>query len=281
MKFNNQANPLIFIVRKRSKHLMVIGLVAIVLSSFFSGPQFIKPKYKSSSVFYPANILPYGQETPVEQALQTLEGNDVRDEIISKYKLAQRYNIDTSSSGYYSEIVKAYNSNVTFKNTRYESVELEVLDTNPLISKEIAVELIKLYNKKSQNLQRKKSKEVLLIYKNHLVQNQRSLDSIENVLQDLRNKYGIIDHKVQIQEVTRGYFSGGIKDKEIEKEAKTLLDNLQNKGGEFANLTEIANSLRLINSSLFEKYSNTLMDVSKELTYSDIVSSSRLPDEKS
>lgn len=281
MKVGNKVNPVILILLRRIKHFAIIGIIAVVLSSVFSSPYFIHPKYKASVVFYPVNILPYGSETPVEQALQILDGSDIRDEVINTFNLAFHYDIDTTSMGYYSKVISSYNSNITFKSTRYESVEVQVSDTDPATSKAITDHLIVLYNKKAQKLQRKKSNEVVLVYANHLKQNQKELDSIDQVIQDFRLKYGILDYNIQVQEATRGYFSGGVKNNAVEKEAKGLLISLQEKGGEFFEMTAKADVLRGINSDLTEKYSVFLMDVTKELTYSDVVSNSRLPDKKS
>lgn len=281
MKIGNKANPLIFILAKRSKHLVIIGIIAVVLSSMFSSEKFIKPKFKASTVFYPVNILPYGQESPVEQTLQILEGNEIRDEIIKRFDLASHYKIDATSAGYYSKVINTYKDNITFKRTRFESVEIQVLDTDPLISKKISDEIVNLFNLKAQQLQRKKSREVVIAYGNHLQKNQKIIDSLEIHLQEIRTKYGILDYNLQVQEVTRGYFSGAGKDKAIEKEARELLSNLQNKGGAFFEIQGKANSLRVINDGLLEKYNASLLDISKELTYSDIVSDSRIPDKKS
>ncbi|MFT4595498.1 MAG: capsular polysaccharide biosynthesis protein, partial [Psychroserpens sp.] len=42
------------------KHLLAITLIALVLSTIFSSPFVITPKYKSFAVLYPSNIIPMG-----------------------------------------------------------------------------------------------------------------------------------------------------------------------------------------------------------------------------
>ena len=83
---------------KYRKHLIIIGLIAAVLSSIFTAPFFIKPRYKSEVVFYPTTInsignamftdlnkreadpLAFGEEEEAENALQLLNSSACKKE---------------------------------------------------------------------------------------------------------------------------------------------------------------------------------------------------------
>jgi capsular polysaccharide biosynthesis protein len=49
---------LIQVIRRNSKTLLILSIVSAIVGVIFSGPQFIKPKYKSVAVVYPVNIFP-------------------------------------------------------------------------------------------------------------------------------------------------------------------------------------------------------------------------------
>ena len=78
---------LIDLVWKWKIHLMVIGILAGIISIIFSGPTFIKPKFKSFAVVYPVNIEEYSEESNTEQMLEIFNSGDIRDQIIEKFEL--------------------------------------------------------------------------------------------------------------------------------------------------------------------------------------------------
>ena len=51
--FDNQR--ILTLIWKRKFHFILVGIAAIVLSAIFSGPAFIKPKYKSTASVYTTN----------------------------------------------------------------------------------------------------------------------------------------------------------------------------------------------------------------------------------
>ncbi|MFW5832193.1 MAG: Wzz/FepE/Etk N-terminal domain-containing protein, partial [Prolixibacteraceae bacterium] len=52
--FDNQR--IFEIIWKRKFHFITIGTVAVLLAAIYSGPAFIKPKYKSTARIYPTNL---------------------------------------------------------------------------------------------------------------------------------------------------------------------------------------------------------------------------------
>src|ERR1035437_5013354 len=114
---------------KWKKHLIIIGLATILISTIFSGPTFIEPKYKSFAILYPSNILPYAGENQSEQLIQLLQSDDIRRDVDSIFHLEKHYGIYTANDHYaQSHFMEIYRDNINFRKTEYESVEITVLD---------------------------------------------------------------------------------------------------------------------------------------------------------
>ena len=63
------------VISEHWKTIASIGLFALIISAIFSGPTFIKPRYRSTATVYPVNLNSYSIETRTDQLLQLLESN--------------------------------------------------------------------------------------------------------------------------------------------------------------------------------------------------------------
>src|SRR3989304_3194634 len=88
---------LLNIILKWKITLTVVIVLAIVLSAVFSSPFFIKPKYKSTAVIYPSNLMPYSQESPTEQMLQLFQSDSVFNHVAEYFRLIRHYGLDSAS----------------------------------------------------------------------------------------------------------------------------------------------------------------------------------------
>ena len=267
---------LLKMIGKWNRHLIIVVVSAILLSILFSCPWFIKPKYKSYAVLYPSNLSPYSNETPTELMLQLFKSDDIRDTIIKKFDLAKHYDIDVTAKYYYSKLIKKFESNVNIKKTEYESVIIDIFDTDPQLACDMAKEMVNLFNKKARTLQKIKAEEILKIAKDQLDKKQKELDSLKKRMDDLRNEYGLLDYTVQTREASRAFFGTRLEGSSAYPNVKTagkIIENLQSKGGDFI----LCSSLYYAASDAFNKfkenYENALKDVNKQLTYSNYVSS--------
>jgi len=264
-------------------HLLIVFILSILLSTIFSGPSFIEPKYKSYAVIYPSNLIPYSSETATEQMLQIFKSDELRDSIIKKFDLVHYYEINTNRDYFYSTLIKTFNENVTIKKTEFESVLVEVLDKSPVHACEMVKELINLFNKKVSTLHKEKSEEVLIITSNQLKQKESQIDSVTNLLRELSSKYGIIDYESQAKEVTRGYLktidgAGGanVNNKAVEQ----LKNNMEEKGGDYILLNNFLTGLVKQYIELQTEHEVAYRDVNKKLTYTNVVSSPIPADKK-
>jgi len=269
------------IMIKWRMHLIIILAAAIGLSVLFSCSWFIKPKYKSTAVLYPSNLIPYSSETPTELMLQIFQSDDIRDSLISNFKLASHYDVDQNDAYYYTKVIKEFESNVDVRKTEYESVVIEVLDYDPQMACKMVKEMVNLFNKKARRMQREKSMEVLKIDEIQLQQKQVQIDTLQRQLNELRVEYGILDYKVQTKEASKAYYKmlGGSAKGNMNSVTGTI-ENLRTKGGDFILLNDLFNAATNSYNKLKEDYEGALKDVTKELTYTNYVSSPVAADKK-
>lgn len=259
-------------------HLLIILAVAIVLSAVFSGPAFIKPKYKSYAVVYPANLTSYSNETPTEQLLQLLNSEDIVYAVIEKFKLYEHYHIDTLKPLYKYRSRQKFDQYISIRKTEYESVYVEALDIDPLMAYNIVNELINQMNLKARNLQREKTKEILIMHYNHLMMKQAQIDTIEARLKFMRNEYHILDYFIQTEELTKGMVKEGTGNPN--SEVNRTLDNLRKYGGEQRLLESQLFNLTASYNDIKTAYDQALSDLNKELTYANIVTTPVPADKK-
>lgn len=270
------------LVLKWKLHLIAILLVSVGLASLFSGSYFIKPEYKSSATLYPSNLIPYSDETPTELMLQLFNSDDIRDSIVCKFNLVAHYNIDAADKYYYTKVVREYEENVKIRKTEYESVIIDVYDTDPDSACSMVKEMVKQFNYKARGLQREKSLEVLEIAEKQMNFKKGQIDTIQKKLKAIREEFGILDYGIQTKETMKNYYRvlGG------RSSANTSLivndiENLEKKGGESIELTNLLAAAMSSYNSAKEEYDNAVKDVSKVLTYSNYVSSPVPADKKS
>lgn len=269
------------VILRWKMQFIIISVAAIALSVLFSAEWFIKPKYKSKAILYPSNIIPYSSESPSEQMLQLLESADIRDAIIKKHKLPEHYDIDTTSKGGVSKLINRYESNVEIKRTQFESIEINVLDENPGMACNMVNDIIDQLNLKARALQREKTSEVLVIVENQLKHKQVALDSIDKVLKELRIKYQILDYDVQTKEVTKAYLKSLSTGRNKIADIDAMMRNLEEKGGEYYEAKKTYDAhLSSYNATRLE-YDNVLKDLTKVLTYTNVVTKPSIADKKS
>ena len=270
--FFNSADLMQLILRWK-KHLIIVGLISLVGSVLFSSPIFIKPKFKSFALIYPSNLIAYSTESATEQMLQLTQSYDIRDEIINTFHLFEHYDIDTlKNKTFKSEVYKKYDENIIIKKTEYESMEITVYDTDPLIASQIADSIVHYFDLKARSLQIEKSHEVMVIALDQLKNKKNQLDSMENLLHEYSTKYGLLDYKSQSKEVTRAYMRGlTSNDTKVINESNRIMQGLMDKGTEFNSINEHLWRLRGTYNDLKLIYENAYRDVYKDLTYANVV----------
>jgi uncharacterized protein involved in exopolysaccharide biosynthesis len=262
------------IIRRYAKQLSLIAGGTVALSIFFSSELFIKPKYKSTAIVYPSNLIPYSTESPTEQMIQLFGSDEIRDELIKDFKLFEHYEIDTNIQYPLTTLHGMMQENITVDKTKFESVEINVLDTDPKIASAIVDSIISKFHKKAKTLQRTKSAEVVVILGNQLKLKTAEIDSMEKRILELRTTYGILDFGQQIRSFSRTYYeelakgNAGTGNARMDK----VMETLGAKGTEYIALSEILYAERAVFIDIKKRYDEVLKDLTKELTYSNVVS---------
>jgi len=260
-------------VSRWKKHLAIVAAVSAVAAVVFSGPTFIRERYKSYAILYPSNLIAYSNESATEQMLQLMQSTDIRKKVIDAFHLKAHYEIDTVDNPHQqTDVIKGFEDNVTIKQTEYESVEITVFDESPQVASDMVDSIISYFNQKTRELQRSKSGEVVVIYRDLFEAKKHELDSLDHQLRIFRTQSGLLDYQTQVKEYSRALQRPG---------SRAMLDTLASRGGEFNALSEKMDNGLVAYGKIQLEYENALKDVTKELTYSNTVTRPIPADKKS
>lgn len=263
-------------------HLLVIIFISGTGAFIFSGPQFIKPLYKSEAILYPSNLIPYSTESPTEQMLQLLQSSDIRDSIVHHFNLMKHYDINPDEIKFpRTQLYNMYSDNVRFSQTEYESVRIEVWDTDPELASKMVAEIINLFNFKARSLQRSKSRELVIIGQKLLDSKTDEIDSLSGKLREITDQYNIVDYQAQVSALMRAYYRAlaDRKSPAALEEMRAVMKNLREQGERFNALREMIDRANAHYNDLKIELENSRRDVDKELSYSNTVAYP-LPEEK-
>ncbi|HPS63462.1 MAG TPA: hypothetical protein PLK82_10400 [Bacteroidales bacterium] len=275
--FNSQR--ILDIMLKWKVQLMVVVVAAILLSILFSSPLFITPLYKSNCVLYPSNISPYSDESETEQSVQMFQSRDIRDSLVKKFNLARHWKIDSGYKYFESTLAWIYSQRVHVSKTPFEAVEIEILDHDPIMARDLINAMLDAYNKKIRTLHKEKFQEVVTNYNFIMGVKKQYLDSLKGRAQDLGMKYGLLEYQSQTREVMRAYLStggGSVRS----AEAKAMKKNLEEKGSEMQLLSEMMRSESDAFSTMKLDADRALLDYNRNYTYVNVLSKPVVADKK-
>ncbi len=260
---------------KWRKHLAVITIIGAVAGIIFSGSTFITPLYKSEAIAYPANINSYSDESQTEQMLQILQSQDIVDSMIQKFNLAAHYKIDPAYRYYQTALLTEYHQNVKISKTPYEAISVAVKDKDSQQAAEMAMEILRLYDRKIASLHKGKSLEVIHMYELQLATKKRLIDSLQSRLYVLGNEYGLIDYTAQSQEIMKGYLRTVYGNNGANINTKGVMElkaNIEKHGGELLTLLEMIQQEARTFVETKTELEQAQRFYNANLTYSNIIS---------
>jgi uncharacterized protein involved in exopolysaccharide biosynthesis len=266
---------LYYLALKWRWHLITIAIVSGIASTIFSSSSFIEPKFKSTAVVYPVNIVPYSNESATEQLLQLFQSADVKGKIIEKFDLANHYGMGDNSKEPNSKLILEFNDNVAISKTEFESVNIEILDKDPVKACAMVNEIINETNLKLRQLQREKSQEMHAMYAQQLELKKNEIDTLKAQISKLRVDNNFIDIGSQAREATRGVINSK------NGEASRLSGKIQELGAEFTSLNTKLDASLSYYIKLKATYDDITGDLNKELTYTNVVTKPFVADNKS
>lgn len=269
------------LVLKRWRLFAIVGGLAVLLSVVLTGPRFIAPLFRSQAVVYPMHISTYSIETTSDQLLQILLSNNIRDSVIKEFKLVEHYNVDTTRRGGRTLMTKIYDERVSMKKTRYESVDIQVVDEDPKRAQGMVLAIIHQANVLARDLQRIQSRELSDVIALDLGNIEHDMDSIDARMNELRRNEGILDYKAQAKEYSRGYMAalsgpGRSAGAELGKQ----MEALEQYGGEFLRLSRLMKGLHKDYVLKLGQKRQVELDLAKKLSYSNVVVYPEVADKK-
>lgn len=270
---------MIGIVLKWKIQLMVVIVAALLLSALFSSPIFITPLYKSNCLLYPSNISPYSDESETEQSVSIFQSRDIRDSLVKRFNLAKHWEIDSNYKHFESTLGWVYSQRVHINKTPFEAVEIEILDQDPIMARDLINAMLDIYNKKIRAMHKEKFGEVVENYNYIMGVKKVYMDSLKAQAVELGVKYGVLEFQSQTREVLRAYLStggGSVRS----AEAKAMKKNLEEKGGDMLVLSEMIRSESGTFSAMKMDADRALLDYNREYTYVNVLSKPFVSDKK-
>ena len=270
--FDNQR--IVSVIWNRKFHFIIVGIIAFVLAFIFSLPIFIQPEFKSNARIYPSNLFELSEESRTEQMLEILNSRDIKMKMFEAFRLDTVYDIDINDPFYNTYMLDEYDANVTLSKTKFETVEISVLDEDPQRASDMCDSIIHFYNLKVKDLHSRKVWEVVKTSETRLNDKKIERDSLIVSLNKQRDKYGFINYGSQVKEVTRGYMTALANGKGGSSDTKTirnLYDNLQKFGTEYYMTEQRMNNMVSVVDSLKYLLYDLTLEAKKNITYSHVV----------
>jgi capsular polysaccharide biosynthesis protein len=281
--FDNQ--NLLETLWKWKKHLIVVGILAVVFSAFFSSSLFIKPKYKSTARIYPSkNIYVFSDESESEQLLEIIGAQDIKLRLIDAFDLSSVYKISKNEPQYLTYMMSEFNDNISFKKTEYETVEISVLDTDPKRAAAMCDSIIAFLDEKILVMHRVKYVESATITKKQMDLITHQIDSVKTRMDFIRKEYKILDYETQSKEITKGMVEILLKQKENTTEGKKIdkwMKDLAEYGGEFELLRKEQKIMTTQIEALKQIYDEAISGASKKIIYGQRIQDPIPADKKS
>ena len=282
------------IIWLKRRPLIIVSIITVILSSIFSGPFFIKPKFKSEVIFYPTTInsignamftdltqrqadpLAFGEEEEAENALQLLNSSALQGRIVRNFDLMNHYRIDSKSP--LTDLAKKMAKNIQFKRTRHLAVSITVLDEDPIKSAEIANGIAILYDSVKTEIQKQVSLEALQIVKDEFKNKEAEVWDLRTRLKELGQK-GITNYEEQSRAISEELYKA-VSQTKINS-LKKQQNELAKYAGEFTYLNETLILELESLSKLRKRFEKAKVDVEKTLPQKFILTSASPAEKKS
>lgn len=247
------SNLLVFLYAWR-RPLLFVMVAAVVVSSVVA--LIIPEKFESTYVFFPAfsssiskgimtedagaknDIVQFGEEEQAEQMLQILNSEKIRDKIVAKYNLFSHYEIDADEKYPQTKLIKIWESNVSYKRTEFQSIEIRVLDKNPKMAAAIANDIAALLDSAKNQMIHDRAAQAYEVISREFQEMESRMKRIDDTLQLLGEK-GIANVEYQSQSLSQEYYKALSSGNGVSAaKLKAEIDTLGKYGAIFERLTD-------------------------------------------
>ena len=213
-----ESTHLLVFISRNLKTLLSVGFLAAVVAS---GVSLMMDEYYQSTVVMFAtsqhsigeqffeetkknDLLAYGETEDAERLLQILNSHRIRNRIIEKFDLFTHYNIDPSEPGAQADMALTYGSNVGANLTRFGSIKVSVLDTDPFLARDMANDMAHLVDSIANRMRNDRARDAYNLALSTLDQTTVQIAEAEDSLATLHS-LGIYDFEAQVEGLTAQY----------------------------------------------------------------------------
>ncbi len=282
--YSFETTDLIVYLWKKRIPLIIITVAAAIISTLVSFT--ITPLFKSSVVLFPASespvsksllqanfqdrigILGFGEEEQLERILQVLHSDDIRNHILDKYELMAHYEIDSLEKFPLTNLYSQYESNIKFKRTEFNSIVIEVMDSDPQMAADIANDIAFQVDSTMNKMKYNRALKAFELVEREYNSTGNRVKELNDIVSDYNSK-GVISYDRQIDRYTEAY---GVAINEGNTNAanriKKEMDEFREMVGPFIYYWELRTSETLRLRELSQKYVEAKAET--ELTLSHI-----------
>jgi uncharacterized protein involved in exopolysaccharide biosynthesis len=277
--YNFSSVDLLIYIWKKRYILIAVGFVAAVASIIISLT--ITPMFKSTVIMFPASsasiskellvqnytsrqtVHGFGEEEQAEQLLQVLNSEPVRTRIVEKYNLMEHYEIDPEGKYPLTELYEQYKSNINFRLTEYMSVEISVMDRDPVISAEIANDISDLVDTVYNGMKKERALEAFRLV-------EREFREAEDNLVILRDSLDLLSEQVS-KKIKTGDGNDG---------TTNLIKAISEHGALYITMLNLVRNESQIVAGLSLRYKEARLEAEQDLPYKFVVESAFPPEKK-
>jgi capsular polysaccharide biosynthesis protein len=252
---------LIRLILRWKKPIMILCGTAIVASVIISDPHIIKPKFKSTTIFFAAspnmtssqtlfvdnNAEYFGSSDDIDRLLSIANSAPLKTYIVQKYKLFEVYKIDSANTEYPNyKVMKELEENYSAVRNDKGAVEITVYDTDKQRAADMCNDIAAKVDEMNNNIILENKRRILSIYNIKIEEKQQQLQKLND---------SIVNVKGLIQKISLTPASIRSADNNMEWKSPELLDQQlkvledQKKAG----LKELNNTI-----GLAEQYKSTI-----------------------
>ncbi|MCX7987026.1 MAG: Wzz/FepE/Etk N-terminal domain-containing protein [Bacteroidales bacterium] len=283
---------------KRSRILLSVTLLAFIVSVFVSF--MLKPKYRSTAIVFPtspasvaksimstqyvtsrgADILNFGLEDECDQLLQVFLSRELKDSMNVKFGLMQHYGINPSDKYAMTRYYDAYDDNFRFRRSEYNSVIVNVYDTDPQLAATLTSEVVRLADSLYSRIVRERALKAFEVIKKEYQDMDSLIAAKERRLIELASM-GVFKYDDQSKELTRAYYRALQSGKtEVANQIKKKMEIAQRYGVEYTGLHYDLRVLRIQRGDIHYKYTEARAALEQKLPNKFIVEHPIVADKK-
>jgi uncharacterized protein involved in exopolysaccharide biosynthesis len=290
----NTSSIWLFVWEKRLPIVIVTVLSGIIatVSSFL-----ITPLYKAEAVVFPTKNgiivqdllnsneqghgFAYGNEDDIDRLLQIFLSDRLRNIIIADFNLVEHYEIDTLAKYWKTQLINEYKDKISIEPTRFLSIKISVMDTDPQMASDIANGIAKTADILKDNLRKEKAKADFNLVSKEYFKRYNEYKAFEDSLH-LLNKKGMLEYGVQVERLTEAYGLALVeKNFSAQKELEKKLSLFEDFGDDFLRLSRFNYHYLNAVNSFYHNYMDVKFEAESNISHIFIASEATPADKKS